>query len=64
MSEFFERSDVLIEPRGLRGILRLPQQPSGLIIFAHGSGSSRFIRATLLWRAVLNAALRLCCSTS
>ncbi len=42
MSEFFETIDVLIEPRGLEGILRLPQQPSGLIIFAHGSGSSRF----------------------
>ena len=34
--------DVLIEPRGLEGILRLPRRPMGLIIFAHGSGSSRF----------------------
>jgi pimeloyl-ACP methyl ester carboxylesterase len=42
MREFFETIDVLIEPRGLEGILRLPKQPSGLIIFAHGSGSSRF----------------------
>jgi putative phosphoribosyl transferase len=34
--------DVSIEPRGLEGIVRLPKTPSGLIIFAHGSGSSRF----------------------
>lgn len=36
--------EVLIEPRRLEGTLRLPQtqQPTGLIIFAHGSGSSRF----------------------
>jgi pimeloyl-ACP methyl ester carboxylesterase len=37
-----ETIDVRIEPRGLEGILRLPQRPIGLIIFAHGSGSSRF----------------------
>jgi putative phosphoribosyl transferase len=36
--------EVLIEPRELEGTLRLPQAqpPTGLIIFAHGSGSSRF----------------------
>jgi pimeloyl-ACP methyl ester carboxylesterase len=38
----FKRIDVAIGPRGLEGILRLPQEPAGLIIFAHGSGSSRF----------------------
>jgi putative phosphoribosyl transferase len=36
--------EVLIEPRKLEGTVRLPQaqRPTGLIIFAHGSGSSRF----------------------
>jgi len=33
--------DVAIEPLGLPGYLRLPAQPAGLVIFAHGSGSSR-----------------------
>jgi len=37
-----ERSSVAVGPRGLEGILLLPAQPKGLIIFAHGSGSSRF----------------------
>ncbi len=42
MGQSSETIDVVIEPRGLHGILRLPQRPIGLIIFAHGSGSSRF----------------------
>jgi len=33
--------DVVIEPMGLPGYLRLPMQPAGLVIFAHGSGSGR-----------------------
>jgi putative phosphoribosyl transferase len=33
--------DVSIAPRGLPGILRLPERPRGIVIFAHGSGSSR-----------------------
>ncbi|MGJ0508687.1 MAG: dienelactone hydrolase family protein [Methylocystis sp.] len=33
--------DVEIEPPGLPGILYLPARPLGLIIFAHGGGSSR-----------------------
>jgi putative phosphoribosyl transferase len=41
MSNSSEAIAVLIEPCRLEGILRLPQQPIGLIIFAHGSGSSR-----------------------
>ncbi len=36
-----EPKNVAITPRGLPGILQLPPQASGLIIFAHGSGSSR-----------------------
>jgi dienelactone hydrolase len=33
--------DVTIPPLGLAGILRLPPNPRGVIVFAHGSGSSR-----------------------
>jgi len=32
----------LIEPIGLLGLLAVPEHPLGTIIFAHGSGSSRF----------------------
>jgi pimeloyl-ACP methyl ester carboxylesterase len=41
MRNHLEAKNVVIAPRGLPGILRLPPQASGLIIFAHGSGSSR-----------------------
>ncbi|WP_291843489.1 alpha/beta family hydrolase [Maricaulis sp.] len=34
--------DVRIPPLGLPGLLRMPEMAAGLIIFAHGSGSSRF----------------------
>lgn len=37
-----ERYDVRIPPLGLSGLLQLPKSPSALVIFAHGSGSSRF----------------------
>jgi pimeloyl-ACP methyl ester carboxylesterase len=47
MGQSWETIGVLIEPRGLEGILRLPQRPIGLIIFAHGSGSSRFSRRNM-----------------
>ncbi|HEX5380440.1 MAG TPA: alpha/beta family hydrolase [Phenylobacterium sp.] len=33
---------VLIPPLGLAGDLRSPADPTGIVIFAHGSGSSRF----------------------
>ncbi|NRG18737.1 dienelactone hydrolase family protein [Rhizobiales bacterium] len=33
--------DVIIQPSGLPGILHLPEHPHGIVIFAHGSGSSR-----------------------
>jgi len=36
------RVDVSIPPLDLPGILRMPETATGLIIFAHGSGSSRF----------------------
>lgn len=32
---------VRIDPTGLEGILRIPADPAGLVIFAHGAGSSR-----------------------
>ena len=55
MGENPETIDVLIEPRGLEGILRLPRRPMGLIIFAHGSGSSRFSpRNSLVARQLSN----------
>lgn len=33
--------DIIVEPLGLPGYLRLPASRKGLVIFAHGSGSSR-----------------------
>jgi putative phosphoribosyl transferase len=32
---------VTVEPEGLKGLLRLPRNPRGIVIFAHGSGSGR-----------------------
>lgn len=34
-------TDVLVDPPGLPGILRIPNDPMGVVIFAHGAGSSR-----------------------
>jgi putative phosphoribosyl transferase len=42
IAETFKRVEVAVGRRGLGGNLFLPLQPAGLIIFAHGSGSSRF----------------------
>jgi putative phosphoribosyl transferase len=36
------RRDILIPPLGLAGTVRLPSRAMGLVVFAHGSGSSRF----------------------
>ena len=33
--------EVLIGPFGLRGMLAVPADATGLVIFAHGSGSGR-----------------------
>ena len=35
-------SDVTVPPLGLSGTLRVPATAAGIVIFAHGSGSSRF----------------------
>jgi len=37
-----ERQDVVVGSRNLPGTLYLPENPFSLVIFAHGSGSSRF----------------------
>ncbi|MCQ4189742.1 dienelactone hydrolase family protein [Methylocystis suflitae] len=42
MTSDFTTADVAIGPHRLEGSLYLPQSPQGLVIFAHGSGSSRF----------------------
>src|SRR5439155_19989913 len=36
-----ERRSVKLPPLGLTGDLQIPQHAAGLVIFAHGSGSSR-----------------------
>ena len=41
MTGDFRTLDVAIGPKRLEGSLFLPQKPRGLVIFAHGSGSSR-----------------------
>jgi len=40
-SQLVTSSDLMIPPRGLAGTLNMPKSPVGLIVFAHGSGSSR-----------------------
>ncbi|MBB5495991.1 dienelactone hydrolase [Paraburkholderia sp. MM5384-R2] len=51
-------SDVSIPSGGvtLDGILAVPQEPSGVVAFAHGSGSSRFSRRNRDVAAVLQQA--------
>jgi len=48
-----ESRDVRIAPLGLAGILQIPKQAYGLVVFAHGSGSSRLSpRNTAVARAL------------
>lgn len=42
MKPLLATTDVNVGPRSLLGMLAVPQAAPGLIIFAHGSGSSRF----------------------
>jgi putative phosphoribosyl transferase len=37
-----QRQDIRIDPPGLDGFLSLPEDVQGLVLFAHGTGSSRF----------------------
>jgi putative phosphoribosyl transferase len=40
--DVIKKTDVTIGHKRLAGILAMPEVPDGLVIFAHGSGSSRF----------------------
>ncbi len=48
-------SDVAIPPLGLTGILNVPKSALGLVVFAHGSGSSRLSPRNTLVAEALNS---------
>ena len=48
--------EVLAETARLSGTLTLPEHPGGVIVFAHGSGSSRFSPRNRAVAGVLNRA--------
>jgi putative phosphoribosyl transferase len=50
-----ERRDVRVPPHGLIGTLRIPRKPVALVVFAHGSGSSRLSPRNVLVASALNA---------
>jgi putative phosphoribosyl transferase len=50
------KRDIRISPLGLHGVLAMPAAPSGLIVFAHGSGSSRSSPRNLEVASALNEA--------
>jgi putative phosphoribosyl transferase len=52
---FVEERAVAIPPIGLAGTLRIPQGAAALVVFAHGSGSSRFSRRNVAVAEALNA---------
>src|SRR5436305_9321279 len=50
--------EISIEPRGLKGLLGIPPEAHGLVIFAHGSGSGRLSpRNNYVARALRRAGL-------
>jgi putative phosphoribosyl transferase len=49
-------ADILIPPLGLGGTLRRPAEAMGLVVFAHGSGSSRFSPRNVAVATALNEA--------
>lgn len=49
------KSNISIEPLGLPGILQWPERANALVVFAHGSGSSRFSPRNLQVADALNA---------
>jgi pimeloyl-ACP methyl ester carboxylesterase len=58
MGPSIEAREVEILPRGLPGLLAIPERPLGIVLFAHGSGSSRFSpRNSLVARALNEARL-------
>jgi putative phosphoribosyl transferase len=46
--------EVPVGPNRLEGVLSIPEEPLGLVIFAHGSGSSRFSPRNLYVARTLN----------
>lgn len=48
--------DVVIAPHGLNGVLTFPVRPAGLVLFAHGSGSSRLSPRNTMVAGRLNRA--------
>ena len=56
MTRVCEGDDIVIPPLGLGALLRLPPACKGLIVFAHGSGSSRFSVRNAGVAAALNQA--------
>ncbi len=51
------RQDIVaIPPLGLEGVLTMPPAPIGIVVFAHGSGSSRFSPRNRLVAAALHEA--------
>ncbi len=49
-------SDVEIPPHGLKAILTVPQAPKGIVVFSHGSGSSRLSPRNAYVASALNSA--------
>jgi putative phosphoribosyl transferase len=46
--------EIRIPPLGLAGTLQVPRQPKALVVFAHGSGSSRFSPRNMAVATALN----------
>jgi dienelactone hydrolase len=58
MVDFSTVREIEIPPRGLPGFLAVPKAAKGIVVFAHGSGSSRFSpRNTQVSRALNEAGL-------
>ena len=53
-SQLVTSSDLMIPPLGLAGTLNVPESPAGLIVFAHGSGSSRLSPRNMTVAQALN----------
>ena len=55
-SPLVESRDVLIPPIGLPGTLRIPRDAKAIVVFVHGSGSSRFSPRNITVAEALTAA--------
>ena len=56
MPELFRAQEIEILPLGLKGSLTIPDEASGIVLFAHGSGSSRLSPRNSHVARALNAA--------